>query len=176
VTQKQSDVDKILFNERIDTDEQANRKMLLEEYKVFVDTMEKAIARRQIANSFFLTANSILLTAAGLMAKQAFDNTVALAVVIPLAAAGILLCSNWRRLIANYRQLNAAKFDVIHGFEGRLPAAPFKAEWNVLVGDKRSSKYKPISRKEEGVAIAFTVIHSAALAGSIIILIVVYGA
>ena len=143
------------------------RQALLDEYKLFVGTMENAVARRQRVNSFYLTGHSILVGAIGVMIQQALKESNTLFGVWPLAAVGILLCVNWRRILQNYQQLNAAKFEVLHHLEKRLPAALFKAEWAALDRGTGPRKYKPISGVEKGVATAFMVLYGLALAGTL---------
>lgn len=46
-----------------------------------------------------------------------------------LAIAGIALSVLWEALITSYRNLNTAKFAVIHKIEKRLPISPYEAEW-----------------------------------------------
>ena len=53
------------------------RQALLDEYKLFVGTMENAVARRQRVNSFYLTGHSILVGAIGVMIQQALKVAVA---------------------------------------------------------------------------------------------------
>ncbi|MFC1889697.1 hypothetical protein ACFL4G_08085 [Thermodesulfobacteriota bacterium] len=162
-----SELKKDLFPNETDDFGKDDVQTLLEEYKAFVDTIEKATSRRQIANSFFLTVNSILITASGWMVKEAFDETIALVAVLTFAVAGVLFCLIWRRIIQNYRQLNAAKFDVIHGLEQALPAAPFQAEWTALGKGKDRKKYIPISKMEAGVAVVFIILYSIAFLASV---------
>ena len=161
------DIEKHLFRGQGAPSDEPGKKTLFDQYKLFVDTMEKAVARRQTVNSFFLAANSILLSALGVMGKQAHTDKNALWVAVPLAAAGILLCILWRGIIGNYRVLNGAKFDVIHGLEHHLPAALFEAEWAVLTEGPASKKYTPISKTEGRVAIVFVVLYALAAIGAV---------
>jgi len=160
---------------KVDIGDPDNKQILLEQYKVFVDTMEKALARRQTVNSFFLTANSLLLSASGVMAKQTFESILALIVVLSLATTGILLCVSWRRIIRNYRQLNAAKFDVIHRLEAYLPVALFEAEWTALGRGEDPRKYQSISRTESAVAAVFIILYTIAIASSTVVLLICAG-
>jgi hypothetical protein len=166
MTKENNDLERELLHELVDFRDPDTRKILFEEYRLFVDSTEKAIARRQVVNNFFLTANTILLSALGVMTKQAFENTRALYMLIPLGIVGILLCVNWQGIIKNYRQLNAAKFKVIHSLESRLPAALFKAEWAALGKGEDSKKYKPISKTEERVAMVFMILYTAWICGA----------
>ena len=48
------------------------------------------------------------------------------------AVAGIVLAIVWRALLAYYRRLNGAKFDVINRLEEQLPVQPYAEEWAIL--------------------------------------------
>jgi hypothetical protein len=91
MTEKAPDIEKDLFGDRFKPDDAEHRKVLLEEYKLFVDTMEKAVARRQTVNSFYFSANTVLLGTVGVIMKMAFQKIEALAVMFPLAVVGIML-------------------------------------------------------------------------------------
>ena len=92
-----------------------------------------------------------------------------LAEPLVLGVVGIMLCVNWQRLIRNYRQLNAAKFEVIHEFERHLPAAPFAREWVVLGKGEEAAKYTPISKTEAMVATAMQVLYLVAVVAGFIL-------
>lgn len=125
-------------------------KILFEEYKLYVDTMEKLVARRQTTNSFFLTANAFLMTVAGFFVKNV-ESPISLAsggAIVIVAIAGILLSLNWRTLSIHYGLMNRAKFEIIHTLERQLPAALFWAEWVALGEGKDPRKYQSMSKIE----------------------------
>ena len=95
-----------------------------------------------------------------------------LAVVFPeedvaAAAAGIVLCYAWYRLIRSYRDLNGAKFKVIHRLERRLPAAPYDAEWEAVGRGEDSDLYLPFTHIEIAVPWVFLALHIVVLAKAI---------
>jgi hypothetical protein len=93
----------------------------LELYTLAVEMADRVSARRGVANSFFLTVNTGL---AALLGGQELRWYV--------AVAGIVLCVTWWALLKSYRDLNAAKFDVILAMEVSLPARVFGDEWGQL--------------------------------------------
>lgn len=64
------ELDRIVFGTRPANDP-ANLDILFEQYKLFVETSERLVARRQVVNTFFLSANALALSALGLIAKEA---------------------------------------------------------------------------------------------------------
>ncbi|MDP2601826.1 MAG: hypothetical protein Q8S00_04440 [Deltaproteobacteria bacterium] len=127
---------------------------LLEQYKLYVEMADRISQRRQTANSYFLTVNTALLSFVGyLTTKDTSDYLWLLGVV------GVVLCYLWYRLVRSYRDLNTAKFNVIHVIEKRLPLSPYDAEWEAMGRGKDSTRYKPVTHIETGVPWVFVVLH-----------------
>ena len=95
-------------------------------YSLAVEMADRISARRLLANSFFATVNTGLIT---LLGSQK---------VIPwyVALAGVVLSLVWWGLLRSYQELNSAKFSVINALEERLPASIFTDEWNRLKSRK----------------------------------------
>lgn len=164
------ELEAILYSKGTQFDERNQLPLLLEEYKIFVDTSEKLVARRQTVNTFFLSVNALLLSAIGMIAKEVITMQIASIGVVAIGLAGILLCMAWRRLVHSYRQLNAGKFAVIHLLEQHLPAALFKAEWKALGEGKDKKKYTPFTKTETTIPIVFIAIYGIAILGSVVYL------
>jgi len=164
------ELEAILYPKGTQFDERNQLSLLLEEYKLFVDTSEKLVARRQTVNTFFLSVNALLLSAVGLIAKEVITMRIALVGVVAIALSGILLCMAWRRLVHSYGQLNTGKFAVIHLLERYLPAALFKAEWKALGEGKDKKKYTPFTKTEATIPIVFIVLYSISILGILVYL------
>lgn len=87
-------------------------------YKLAVEMADRISARRGIANSFFLTANT------GVVALLSNSH-----IRWYLPAAGIVFSTTWWALLKSYRDLNRAKFEVILAMEERLPVRVYGDEW-----------------------------------------------
>lgn len=96
---------------------------LLEQYKLFVHTSLDVTSKRLESNKFHLTLNSIVFAIASYL-----TTLNQYAVIVLFSAAGILISYVWRRNILAYKELNTAKFKVIHELEAYLPASIFKWE------------------------------------------------
>lgn len=130
----------------------------LEQYKIYLEFLDKLADRRQSANSFFLTLNTGLCAAlAFLFTKDTDPEIRQLYIVIPIA--GVLLALFWHRLVSSYRQLSTGKFEVIHQMENYLPIAPYRAEWIVLGRGKDSKKYLPLTHVEVWVPRLFAIMY-----------------
>lgn len=164
VLPNQSEIESILYPKGTQFDEHG-LSILLEEYKLFVDTSEKLVARRQTVNTFFLSINALLLSAIGAFAKEVVTTRITIIGIVAISLAGIVLCWGWYKLVHSYRQLNAGKFAVIHLLEQHLPASLFKAEWEALGRGKEKKKYTPFTKTEVTIPIVFIILHSIALVG-----------
>ena len=165
---EESDFERILFPSGAVFVEGARQSILFEQYRLFVDSSEKLVARRQTVNTFFLSINALLLSAAGFIVKDVPQEGASFAGVLALGLAGILLCIAWRTLVRSYSQLNTGKFAVIHALEQHLPAALFKAEWHALGEGRDKKKYIPFTKTEARIPFVFAVLYSLAMLGSVI--------
>jgi hypothetical protein len=156
---EENDLKTILFPKGTQFDERNQLSLLLEQYKLFVDTEEKLVARRQNVNTFFLSLNTLLLAALGIVAKEAIKMQLALIGVLAISLAGFLLCIAWYKLVHSYRQLNAGKFAIIHLLEEYLPAALFKAEWIALGEGRDKKKYTPFTKTEAIIPFVFVALY-----------------
>ena len=130
----------------------------IEQYKLYVETAEKNSSRRLTANSFFLTINTGLSALMGYMTSFKGIDSVVAQIAVP--AAGIILSYFWYRLIISYREMNRAKFKVIHEMEEKLPFRAFEAEWEAVDRGKNSKKYRPYTNIESAVPWVFIAIHA----------------
>lgn len=149
----------LLFNEHVVSMSEKETGLLFEQYKLYVEMMDKISERRYQANSFFLTVNTLLVTAlTGFMTLTSVPAIQRLWIIIA-SIAGIVFCLNWRRLIQSYGELNNGKFKVIHQLERRLPAKLFEAEWEALNhGD--GTRYTSFTSMERRVPIVFVALYT----------------
>jgi hypothetical protein len=130
----------------------------LEQYKLYLEMLDRISERRQTANSYFLTINTGLCGLVGyLFSRDAAPELHNLFWLIPIA--GILLSYFWYRLVRSYRDLNSAKFTVVHLIEEHLPLAPYKAEWIELGEGKDSKRYTPFTHLEIWVPRSFMIMY-----------------
>ena len=135
---------------------------LLQQYLLYVQMADKISERRSLGNTFFLTANTAILSALGIITATYPFPTISggfLAFVASLSPA--LLCYAWFRIVKSYQQLNTGKFAVIHEIEKKLPLALFKAEWEALGRGEDSTKYTPLTDVEKWVPVIFIVLYGA---------------
>ena len=127
---------------------------LIEQYKLYVESANKISDRRASANNHFLTLNTFLVSLLGVSTLA--SGTGFLQVVI--LVAGILVSVVWFGLIASYRNLNTAKFGVIHELEEKLPARPFASEWE-RCEHGIGKAYRPLTHVEKWVPLVFVALY-----------------
>jgi hypothetical protein len=112
----------------------------LELYKLAVEMADRVSARRALANTFFLTANTGVAALLGGTSPRWY-----------LPAAGIALAIAWWGLLQSYRALNRAKFEVINAIEPDLPVQLFTDEWRHLKNrDGSSAGSSPVLKRLAG--------------------------
>ena len=132
---------------------------LFEQYKLYVESIEKTSDRRQHANNYFITINTALISLIGLSFQiKIFENLAGIKSV--LAFVGIVICFIFWHLIRSYKQLNTGKFAVIHEIEKCLPLALYKYEWEILGEGKDNKKYYPFSHVELLIPWVFGIIYA----------------
>lgn len=143
---------------------------VMEAYKLAVEMADRTSARRGVANAFFLTVNTTLVTVVGLHRGMA-DSAV---LWIAVCFAGVLVAVCWFFLLSNYRRLNEAKFAVINRIEDEhLPVKVFKDEWAILDGGRRPAgrlatvraAFRQLSGVERAVPVVFGLLYVVLLVG-----------
>lgn len=139
---------------------------LLEQYKLYVETAERVSDRRQSANNFYLSLNSAISVLSGYLSATIKDFWIIL-----VAFTGILISLAWIQNINSYKQLNSAKFKVIHEMEKYLPASLFKTEWIDYLEEGKGEKYKKLTTVEKNVPKIFIILYVIIIVFSILYLI-----
>jgi hypothetical protein len=129
---------------------------LLEQYKIYFESADRISSRRQSANSFFVTINTALIALTGYVC---LGSDAAHGPYWLVGLSGVILSYMWYRLIRSYRDLNTAKFKVIHEIESHLPISPFDAEWEAVGRGKNRKLYLPFTHIEIYVPWIFLILH-----------------
>jgi hypothetical protein len=132
---------------------------LLTQYLKFVEMADKISDRRSIANMFFLTLNTAFLSAIGISNILIERQSCNLYLILSMLVVAIAFCFMWFRLIISYRDLNTAKFKVIHEIEQRLPARMFDAEWEAVERGENNKLYFPFTHIEKYIPWVFIVLY-----------------
>jgi len=101
-----------LFGDREPT--VADEEALSAQNRLFVETSEALVVRRQHVSTFFLSANSLVLAAAGLLLRDGKLSDLESGALVCLSLGGGIICVVWGRIISIFRQLSKGKVEVIH--------------------------------------------------------------
>jgi hypothetical protein len=116
---------------------------LLEQYKIYLEMVDRLSARRVLVNNSFIT-----LMGAGAIAYSAAPvrlNGSPAMFQLGISLSCIFIAILWRETILYYRDLSNVKFRVIHELEALLPAQPYRMEYEYFL-KARDKKRNPLSR------------------------------
>lgn len=157
---EREEIDNLLYVRNTDHhDNHADRYIdhYLEQYRIYIHVFNTTSERRLKSNEFFLGINTAIMGILGyLEAKGTIDRPI-IFMMVPFV--GMAICYCWYKIINSYRQLDRAKFSVIHSAEKKLPLALFETEWEVLGKGKNRKKYLPLSSIEKLIPVIFTVLY-----------------
>ena len=117
-----------------------NKQLLLEQYKIMIDTSEKLMDRRQATGNLYTTVCSALLAFVGTTVSEGISMLSSIA-FFTVGVISVILSLNWKSSLRAYELNNGGKFEVINYIERNLPAEMFECEYryNTLNGIKSYS-------------------------------------
>lgn len=139
---------------------------LLELYKMAVEMADRVSARRGIANAFFLSVQTAMLSVISIVATAGGRMPWWAALI--LALAGISISATWWLQLRSYRALNGAKFEIINSVELLLPVRIFSDEWKILTRDSSEKwwyRKSELGSTERMVPWIFAALHAALFVG-----------
>lgn len=103
----------------------------LEQYKIYIASINSVSNLKHQVNSYFLTINTILMTAVGIsFTRDGLFNPLAWHTIIP--GVGVILCLAWWYTTRSYKEINQMKFRALYCIEERLPLALYKTEAEMI--------------------------------------------
>ena len=145
-----------IFNNTI---ESLNKEELLEQYKVFLQTSEDLVTRRQNVNNFYITINAALFTLFGVCISISDSFISKLIIALLLLSIGIILDISWLKTLEAYGILNGSKMKVISIIEKQLPASLYDSEWTVMSDKLNSKKYVSFTDNEKKIPKLFIALY-----------------
>lgn len=147
--------------------EQIDQGVLLEQYKLFLQTSEDLVTRRQNVNNFYITINSALIAILSALLTFSADeesivvlsSTNMLIISMIFAAVGMIFCWSWRAILKSYGRLNSSKMKIISSIEKQLPASLYDAEWAVLSDRLNKKKYVSFTESETRIPLIFMFLY-----------------
>ena len=136
-----------------------DKQELLEIYKLHAELADSVSKQRATANRFYILVLSGLAVLFSTFLQR--KNGVPLGwLMIGFGLFGLLLAVAWHGAICSYRQLNTAKFKVLHELEEKL-SYPFSIrEWDLLAKGTDRKVYQQLTAVESRVPIIFGILFS----------------
>ena len=131
---------------------------VLEQYKVYVASTENVSARRIASSRLMLALNAGFVALYGFAPAGFQDGWWAM----PVPLLGVVVSLLWHRIIKSHRDLNRAKFTLIHELEQHLPAMPYTVEWQ-LAEQGQGKSYRPVADVERWIPWMFVGLHGVLL-------------
>jgi len=117
---------------------------VLEMWKTYLGMTDRISDRRERANAFFVTIHAGVFAGIGFL----FEKQMYLWIVTLSLFAGIPFTFLWYRLVRSYKDLNSAKFKVVHAIEHLRPLKLFEAEWEAVGHGRDPARYVPFTKLE----------------------------
>jgi len=157
---ERGEIDNLLYVRNTDHKENHNDRYIdhyLEQYRIYLHVFNTTSERRLKANEFYLAINTAIMGILGYFEIKGPAERPVVLVLVPFV--GVAICYCWYRIIQSYRQLNKAKFSIIHSAEKKLPLSLFETEWELLGKMKDPKKYRPLSSIEKYIPVIFIVLY-----------------
>jgi len=146
-----------LVNTQYDGDKE---KTAFEQYKLFLQTSESLVSRRQSVSTFYISINTAIFSLFGVVALFGIDEKLVVFLFCFGCVLGYLLNITWIKLLDSYGSLNASKMHIISKIEQQLPFHLFDAEWEVLSSKLNHKKYTSFTASEKRVPKLFICLYS----------------
>ncbi|MBO5938377.1 MAG: hypothetical protein J6Q82_02610, partial [Clostridia bacterium] len=119
--------------------------------KYFLETTENLITRRLNVNSFYISANTALISIAGTIFALGSEGELLskLIVIFALSVPGILLNISWHRMLQSYYINNQSKIKLLSMMESRLAVSLYNAEWQAMKNKFSKKKYISFTDNEK---------------------------
>lgn len=124
-------------------------KALVEQYRLFSQTAENLLTRRQNVNSFYITANTALVSIGATIFSLSGEINSKLLIIFFLTIPGILLNLSWGRMLRSYFINNKAKIKILSLMELHLPFSTYDAEWRIMKNKYNREKYISFTDSEK---------------------------
>jgi len=133
-------------------------KHFLEQYKMYLRSLDYVSDLKHRINGYFLTIHTLLIGAVGLsLSREDFFDPMMWHTIVPVV--GILLSLAWWYTTNAYKQVNQVKFAILHCIEAKLPLALYSTEWAIISKQGAKPKHYPSSHIEPVVPWLFMILY-----------------
>lgn len=161
--------DKLLRNDETYIQKDNNDKyysLLMDQYKLMIDTSEKLMERRQKMSSLYTSVCTALVALVG--SAFALKNMFALgAIFMCVGIVSIILATTWGFSLQGYDKNNEGKFAVLNAIEKKLPANMFDSEYRY----NKSRGIKSFAARERMLPVIFKILGGIFMACGIAVIV-----
>jgi hypothetical protein len=118
---------------------------LLEQYKLFADSIIRLGERRAQTNRFYISILSGLIVIVSFATSGKMFTEFQSILFATVALLGIVLCIIWRLNIQSFGVTSARRYEVLNEMEEKLPFQTYAKAWSLLQPDR---KYIPMAKVE----------------------------
>lgn len=147
----------------------ATRTELIDLYKMYVSNAEAVVSRRQSVNTFFLSVNTLLLSAIALVTEFGAKGSSGPIAIAILGLTGVVLSGIWKSIIGLYGRQRTSMFFVIYALEEQIGVHLFRKEWLHLNGTRSPSSWRTFTNREARVPVVFVAVYLVALIGAVLV-------
>jgi hypothetical protein len=146
---------KIIFKNTRDKYGDSYKNHLMNQYELYLNSAESISSRRESANKYFLGINSVFIVAGSFLIERVSVKNDLIILLFGILLMGLSVCVIFFYLINSYKQLNTAKFKLLHSIEEELPLNLYSKEWEILGKGEDKKKYFPFSHIERIIPFLF---------------------
>lgn len=154
--------------------------VLVEQYKVYAELTMRVTELRYKANQFHAATNFVIVSAIGtillsVVGERGFDLLTvadaerfpvwALFAIFVLASFGARDQRLWTRRLENAKVLIGFRYEEIDALESRLPAQPYRHEYQRILAAKQAGAYENFTDLERGIPQMFAWVYGLVLVG-----------
>jgi hypothetical protein len=138
-----------------------DQSVLLEQYKIFSESAEALVTRRQNMNSFYISANTALITIGATVFALSDDHNLLskLVIVLALSVPGILLNISWQKILQSYFINNRGKMKILSMMEKHLAVSLYDAEWKAMKNRYSKDRYISFTDSEKKLPRVFILFY-----------------
>lgn len=112
-----------VLNPKVDLNEDAQKKLLFEQYKTFVDATTKVTSNRKDTNTLYITLNSVIISTVGAIAEGKIFPDKNLLFVATLMIIGIGSVLSWISVLSLYKAVDYENYYIIKELETYFPSS-----------------------------------------------------
>ncbi len=150
--------DPMLYSVEKDVYGDRYKEHVMEQYKIYIESINYTSSLKHKANSYFLTIHTLLLAMTGMSFTNVyFSAPEAWNIIAPLI--GLLLSVAWWQMTRAYKKINQIKFRILHHLEKQLPFALYTAEYKIVKGEDVHMRKYHLHNMEPIVPVVFMLLY-----------------